>query len=260
MINRQGSPRLLLVNNLSQEIEKSLNCTALHSLHNSNQSNSKWKHCTKLETIVLHLFSVLAVPVEICRFGRKIVRPRNVVICSRAAWEITCFAPFQRFCLIWGQELQHLGFWWLFINREMKKCWHLSDKHNMAFSANVRTCELVRGCANPTFAVAQQSLLTKAQTFGREVVFGKLKQCSWPVLYSALHSTWVFFGRWIENQCIAQNRGGEVGTSSKSGFGGRCSDIWDTLPLNESALEQKSFAGWFALLPNIELHCDELFR
>ena len=27
MINRQGSPRLLLVNNLSQEMEKSLTCT-----------------------------------------------------------------------------------------------------------------------------------------------------------------------------------------------------------------------------------------
>ena len=38
------------------------------------------------ETKTEHLFSVLAV-LEICHFGRKIVRPRNVVICSRGKTE-----------------------------------------------------------------------------------------------------------------------------------------------------------------------------
>ena len=96
--------------------------TALHSLHNSMANQIQilaiamhWKHCTKLqrfqvETIILHVFSVLAVPVEICRFGRKIVRPRNVVICGRAAWEITCFAPFQPFLSFGAENCSLSGF------------------------------------------------------------------------------------------------------------------------------------------------------
>ena len=151
-IGKQSFPRNWEILELHTAQSPQLNCTALHSLHNSNQSNSKWKHCTKLETIVLHLFSVLAVPVKICRFGRKIVRPRNVVICSRAAWEITSFAPFQPFSLIWGRELQPFGVRWLFSNRD--RSWRnvgTSVGNITRVSIKLQTCELLSHCVQPNF-------------------------------------------------------------------------------------------------------------
>ena len=194
---------------------------------------------------------------EICHFGRKIVRPRNVVICSRGKtepWEITCFAPFQRFCLIWGQELQHLGVWWLFINREMKKCWHLSDKHNMAFFCQCENLWIGAGMCKPNFCCCAAIFIDQGSNIWKRSCLRQTKTMllTCAIQYSSLRVDCKSAPR------IAKHRGGEVGTSS--GFGGRCSDIWDTLPLNESALEQKSFAGWFALLPNIELHCDALLN
>ena len=107
--------------------------------HNSNQSNSMWKHCTKLETIVLHLFSVLAVPVEICCFGRKIVRPRNVVICSRGKTELPEKSPvlphFNGFASFGAKNCSLSGFLAVFKQgKEMEKCRHFSGKHNTSFN------------------------------------------------------------------------------------------------------------------------------